>query len=60
VLDQFAQALAKTIAEPAVRQRLTGWGLEVAFMTGPQLAEREAAYSKVWAEIVRKSGFQPQ
>jgi tripartite-type tricarboxylate transporter receptor subunit TctC len=60
VLDQFAQALAKTIAEPAVRQRLTGWGLEVAFMTGPQLAEREAAYSKVWAEIIRKSGFQPQ
>jgi tripartite-type tricarboxylate transporter receptor subunit TctC len=59
-LDQFAQALAKVIAEPEVKQRLTGWGLDVGFMTGPQLAQREAAYRQVWAEIIRKTGFQPQ
>ncbi|GIX24520.1 MAG: ABC transporter substrate-binding protein [Caldimonas sp.] len=60
LLDPFAQALAKTIAEPEVKQRLTGWGLDVGFMSGPQLAQREAAYRQVWADIIRKTGFQPQ
>jgi hypothetical protein len=43
-----------------VKQRLTGWGLDVAFMSGAQLTQREAAYRQVWAEIIRKTGFQPQ
>jgi tripartite-type tricarboxylate transporter receptor subunit TctC len=60
VLEQFAQALAKVIAQPDVKERLTTMGLDVGFMSGKQLAEREAAYRKVWAEIIRKSGFQPQ
>jgi tripartite-type tricarboxylate transporter receptor subunit TctC len=59
-LDQFAQALSKVLAMPDVRERLTALGLAVDFMTGPQLAGRERAYAKSWAEIIRKSGFQPQ
>jgi tripartite-type tricarboxylate transporter receptor subunit TctC len=59
-LDAFAQALAKVIAMPEVRERLTALGLNVEFMTSQQLASRERAYAKTWAEIIRKSGFQPQ
>ena len=60
VIDQFSQALAKVIAVPEVRDRLTALGLAVEFMSSQQLASRERAYARIWAEIIRKSGFQPQ
>lgn len=59
-IDQFSGALAKVVALPEVRDRLTGLGLTVAHMPPAQLAARERAYAKTWAEIIRKSGFQPQ
>jgi len=59
-LDEFANALQKVIAQPEVRERLTNLGLTVEFMNGAQLSARERAYAKTWAEIIRKSGFQPQ
>ncbi|MBA3253562.1 MAG: Twin-arginine translocation pathway signal [Burkholderiaceae bacterium] len=59
-IDQFSAALSKVIAQPDVRDRLTRWGLTVQFMPQAQLASRERAYSQTWAQIIRKSGFQPQ
>ncbi|MEO8187472.1 MAG: Bug family tripartite tricarboxylate transporter substrate binding protein [Burkholderiaceae bacterium] len=59
-IDQFSAALSKVIAQPHVRDRLTRWGLMVQFMPQAQLASRERAYSQTWAQIIRKSGFQPQ
>ena len=59
-IDQFSAALSKVIAQPEVRDRLTRWGLTVQFMPQPQLASRERAYAQTWAQIIRKSGFQPQ
>jgi tripartite-type tricarboxylate transporter receptor subunit TctC len=59
-IDSFSAALAKVIAMPDVRERLTALGLDVEFMTSAQLASRERAYAKAWAEIIRASGFQPQ
>ena len=59
-IDQFSAALAKVIAQPEVRDRLTRWGLTVQFMPQAQLASRERAYSQTWAQIIKKSGFQPQ
>jgi tripartite-type tricarboxylate transporter receptor subunit TctC len=59
-LDNTARALSKVLQLPDVKDRLTGLGLTVEFMTGAQLATRERAYAKSWAEIIRKSGFQPQ
>jgi hypothetical protein len=35
-------------------------GLSVGYMSSEQLAARELAYSKVWARIIKDSGFQPQ
>ena len=59
-LDQFSAALARVVAMPEVRDKLTGWGMTVQFMSQEQLATRERAYSQTWAQIIRKSGFQPQ
>jgi tripartite-type tricarboxylate transporter receptor subunit TctC len=59
-IEGFSAALAKVVAMPEVRARLTALGLDVDFMTSAQLASRERAYAKAWAEIIRASGFQPQ
>jgi len=59
-LDHFAAALAKVIAQPDVHERLTAMGLTVGFMSAPQLASREHAYSQAWARIIKTSGFQPK
>lgn len=59
-IDGFSAALSKVIAMPDVHARLVALGLDVEFMSSAQLAARERAYAKAWAEIIRKSGFQPQ
>jgi len=60
VIDQFGAALAKVIAMPEVRDRLTTLGMTVGFMPQQQLAARERAYAQTWARIIKSSGFQPQ
>lgn len=59
-VDGFAQALARAANRPEVRERLGQLGLAVDVMSPPQLAAREQAYTRNWAEIIRRSGFQPQ
>jgi tripartite-type tricarboxylate transporter receptor subunit TctC len=59
-LDRYSDALAKVIALPEVRERLTAMGLTVGHMTSQQLAARERAYAKTWAKIIKDSGFQAQ
>jgi tripartite-type tricarboxylate transporter receptor subunit TctC len=59
-IDKISAALAKVIALPDVRDRLTAMGLSVGYMTPQQLTTREQAYSKTWAQIIKSSGFVPQ
>jgi tripartite-type tricarboxylate transporter receptor subunit TctC len=59
-IDRFSEALARVVAMPAVRERLTAMGLTVGHMPPAQLASRERAYTQTWAGIIKKSGFQPQ
>jgi tripartite-type tricarboxylate transporter receptor subunit TctC len=59
-VDGFAQALARAANRPEVRERLGQLGLTVDMMSPSQLAVREQAYTRNWAEIIRRSGFQPQ
>jgi len=59
-IDRFSTALAKVIARPEVKDKLTAWGLTVGLLPQAQLAARERAYSQAWAHIIRTSGFQPQ
>ena len=59
-IDRFSAALARVIAAPATKEKLTTWGLTVGLIPQAQLATRERAYSQAWARIIRASGFQPQ
>lgn len=57
-LERFSKALAKVLALPEVRERLSAMGVTVGFTTGAQLAVRERAYTQTWARIIKASGFQ--
>jgi tripartite-type tricarboxylate transporter receptor subunit TctC len=59
-IDRFSEAVAKVIAQPDVRERLTAMGLTVGYMTPQQLTTREHAYAQTWARIIKSSGFQAQ
>ena len=59
-LDAFSAAVAKVVAKPVVRERLTAMGLSVGAMSGEQLGQRERAYTATWARIIKTSGFVPQ
>lgn len=59
-IDRFGAAVAKVIAQPEIRDKLTAWGLSVGYMNAAQLGARERAYAQTWSKIIRASGFQPQ
>ncbi|MBK0391426.1 Bug family tripartite tricarboxylate transporter substrate binding protein [Ramlibacter algicola] len=59
-IDRIGEAVAKAIAMPDVREKLTATGLTVGHMPAQQLAARERAYSAAWAKIIQASGFRPQ
>ena len=43
-----------------MNDHLTKMGLTVGYMNAQQLAQRERAYTQVWAKMIKDSGFQPQ
>ena len=59
-IAQYGSALQKVLAMPDVHQQLTQMGLTVGYMSSSQLAQRERAYTQVWAKLIKASGFQPQ
>lgn len=59
-LTRLSDAVAKVVAMPDVRERLTAMGLTVGFMTQQQLASREHAYAQTWSRNVKALGVQPQ
>jgi tripartite-type tricarboxylate transporter receptor subunit TctC len=60
VLERFSSAIAKAVARPGVKERLTALGLSVEAMTGARLGQRERAYTATWTKIIQASGFVPQ
>jgi tripartite-type tricarboxylate transporter receptor subunit TctC len=60
VIDRVSEAVAKVVALPDVRERLSAMGLTVGYMTPAQLTSREHAYAQTWARIIKASGFQAQ
>ena len=59
-IERFADAVAKVIAMPEVKDRLSGMGLNLGFMNAQQLGSREQAYTRVWSKIIKSSGFVAQ
>lgn len=60
VVERYSDAVAKVVALPEVKERLSAMGLAVGHMTPPQLEAREKAYTATWARIIKASGFQAQ
>jgi tripartite-type tricarboxylate transporter receptor subunit TctC len=60
MIDRLGDAVAKVVAMPDVREKLTAMGLTIGHMPQAQLAARERAYSATWAKVIKASGFQPQ
>ena len=59
-IDRIADAVAKVVVMPDVREKLTAMGLTVGYMPPAQLASREQAYAQTWTKIIKESGFQAQ
>lgn len=59
-IDHFGVALAKVLAMPDVRQRLTTMGLTVGYEAQGQFAGRVRTYTQSWERIIRTSGFKAQ
>jgi len=60
VVDRFGTALAKVLAMPDVKQKLTTMGLTVAYEPQGQFAGRVRSYTQTWEGIIKSSGFTPQ
>ncbi|CAN7541214.1 Bug family tripartite tricarboxylate transporter substrate binding protein [Variovorax sp. LjRoot84] len=60
VIDRFGDALAKVLAMPDVKQKLTTMGLTVAYEPQGQFAGRVRSYTQTWEGIIKASGFTPQ
>ena len=60
VIEQFNQALARVVAMPDVRERLTAMGLTVAFQPQAAFAHRVRGYTQSWDRNIKASGFQPK
>jgi tripartite-type tricarboxylate transporter receptor subunit TctC len=60
VIDRFGDALAKVLAMPDVKQKLTTMGLTVAYEPQGQFAGRVRTYTQTWEGIIKASGFTPQ
>jgi tripartite-type tricarboxylate transporter receptor subunit TctC len=59
-VNDFGAAMAKVLAEPAVREQMLRMGLAPGYMNARQLGERERAYTAAWTQIIRAKGFAPQ
>ena len=59
VIDRFGEALAKVLAMPDVKQKLTTMGLTVAYEPQGQFAGRVRTYTQTWERIIQSSGFKP-
>ena len=57
VIDRYSEAIAKIIAQPDVRDRLTSMGITVVHMSPQKFASHVNSYTQHWEEIIRTNGF---
>lgn len=56
---EFGSALQKVLSQSPLREQMIRMGLAPEYMTAAQLGERERAYTRVWADIIKAKGFAP-
>ena len=57
IIDRYSEAIAKIIAHPEVKDRLTSMGITVVHMTPQKFASHVNSYTQHWEEIIRTNGF---
>jgi tripartite-type tricarboxylate transporter receptor subunit TctC len=57
VLAKHGEALAKVLAMPDVREKLTAMGLTVGYQPQAPFAARVKAYTQNWERIIKASGY---
>lgn len=60
IVDKLSQALAKTLADPALKAELQGRGIEPMSMPSAEFAKFVAGEDKVWSEVIQKAKLQVQ
>ena len=59
-IERISGAVAQSLTDPKLRAQLADMGLTVEYSDAARFGRAVDAYSKVWAGIIRASGFQPQ
>ncbi len=60
VIKRYQDALREALAQPALREKLEGLGMQVDFAAGDVLARQMAQMTDTWGQLIRASGFKPQ
>ncbi|VTU45973.1 Argininosuccinate lyase (plasmid) [Variovorax sp. SRS16] len=59
VQDKLVPQIAKTMASPAVKESLNAVGVEPSSSSPDAVAKRQAAETKMWAEVIAKAHITP-
>ncbi len=60
VIKRYQDALREVLAQPALREKLEGLGMQVDFAVGDVVARQMAQMTESWGQLIRASGFKPQ
>jgi len=60
VIERYAEAVAKILSQPDVREHLSSMGLNVEYISTKTFASMVRSYSQSWSQIIKNSGYQAQ
>ncbi len=60
VVKRYQDALRDALAQPALRDKLEGMGMQVDFAPGEVVSRQMAQMTESWGQLIRASGFKPQ
>jgi tripartite-type tricarboxylate transporter receptor subunit TctC len=60
VVDKLSKALAKVVADPELKERFTGLGVDAEYLPPTQFGPFIQASIEKYAEIARKAGIKPE
>lgn len=59
-VQRLSDAVRRVLEQPRVRERMAAMGLTVDYLTHPQMAAREHAYTQALGRLIESGGFRPR